>query len=145
MKEPSKRLRVGIAGYGVVGKRRRAHIDEHPRLKTVAVCDQNFKEVGLLPDGTRAYPHYLELLKEPLDALFISLPNYLAPTVTMAALERGLHVFCEKPPGRTLQDVEEVIRVEQAHPGLVLKYGFNHRFHDSVGEALLMLLSVFLL
>ncbi len=37
------KLKVGIAGYGVVGKRRRFYIDQHPELSTVAVCDQYFK------------------------------------------------------------------------------------------------------
>jgi len=129
-------LRVGIAGYGVVGKRRRTYIDQHPHLKTVAVCDQSFTAPGVLPDGVRAYPNYRQLLEDQVDALFISLPNYLAPEVTIAALERGLHVFCEKPPAQTVQDVERVIQVERAHPGLMLKYGFNHRYHDSVREAL---------
>ena len=135
------RMNIGIAGYGVVGKRRRIHIDEHPSLQTVAVCDQHFKHASVLSDGVRAYPDYRQLLEDKLDAIFISLPNYLAPEVTIAALERGLHVFCEKPPGRTLHDVERVMQVEQAHPGLILKYGFNHRYHDSVREALHMVSS----
>ncbi|MFZ5447606.1 MAG: Gfo/Idh/MocA family protein [Thermodesulfobacteriota bacterium] len=133
---PGKQLRVGIAGFGVVGKRRRQYIDLHPELKLTAVCDQYFRDSGTLPDGVRYYPDYLQLLEEPLDALFVSLPNYLAADVTIAALERGLHVFCEKPPGRDVRDIERVIEVERQNPGLMLKYGFNHRYHDSVREAL---------
>lgn len=128
-------LSVGIAGYGVVGKRRRQYIDQHPRLKTVAVCDQKFSKAGVMPDGVRYMPDYRQLLGEPLEILFVSLPNYLAAEVTIAGLERGLHVFCEKPPGRLVRDVEQVIEVEKRNPGLVLKYGFNHRYHDSVREA----------
>lgn len=131
-----KILKVGIAGYGVVGKRRRYFIDRHPHLKTIAVCDQTFAKSGVLPDGARYAPHYLELLKEPLDILFVSLPNYMAAEVTIAGLEKGMHVFCEKPPGRDVGDVEHVIEVEKRHPECVLKYGFNHRYHDSVREAL---------
>ncbi len=131
-----KFLRVGIAGYGVVGTRRRQFIDQHPHLKTVAVCDRKFRKCFTMPDGVRAYRNYHQLLEEPLDVLFISLPNYLAPEVTIAGLERGLHVFCEKPPGRTVSDVKKVIEVEKKHPNLLLKYGFNHRYHDSVREAL---------
>ena len=37
-----KVLKVGIAGYGVVGKRRHKYIDEHPSLRVVAVCDISF-------------------------------------------------------------------------------------------------------
>jgi len=129
-------LRVGIAGYGVVGKRRRHFIDRHPHLQTVAVCDRTFVDSGQLADGVRYHPHYRQLLTEGLDLLFVCLPNYLAPEVTIAGLEKGLHVFCEKPPGRNLDDIVRVIRCERAHPQQALKYGFNHRYHDSVRDAL---------
>lgn len=132
----NKQLRVGIAGYGVVGKLRRLYIDQHKHLKTVAVCDQKFSGPGVLPDGVRYYTNYKQLLKESLDVLFISLPNYLAAEVTIAGLENGLHIFCEKPPGRQVSDVQRVIKVEKKHPKLLLKYGFNHRYHDSVRQAL---------
>ena len=131
-----KQLRVGIAGYGIVGKKRRQIIDQHPDLVTLAICDQNYTQPCTADDGVRCYPNYRQLLEEPLDVLFVSFPNYLAPEVTIAGLERGLHVFCEKPPGRTVSDIENVIAVEQNHPDLKLKYGFNHRYHDSVCEAL---------
>jgi predicted dehydrogenase len=131
-----KELRVGIAGYGLVGQRRRQFIDLHPGLKTTAVSDQKYSASGKLPDGVSFYPDYRLLLDEPLDVLFVSLPNYLAAEATMAGLEKGLHVFCEKPPGRDVGDVKKVISVEKENPGLRLKYGFNHRYHDSVREAL---------
>lgn len=138
MPEP---LRVGIAGYGVVGKRRRHFIDRHPRLTTVAVCDRVFPVSGVLDDGVKFYTSYQQLLDERLDALFVCMTNDIAPEVTIAALERGLHVFCEKPPGRDLSDIVRVIRCERRHPGVKLKYGFNHRYHDSVREALRLIAS----
>jgi predicted dehydrogenase len=129
------KLRVGIAGYGVVGKRRRQFIDEHPALECVAVCDRKLNGARMT-DGVRAHADYRGLLAEPLDVLFVSLPNDLAPDVTVAGLEKGLHVFCEKPPGRTIADIERVIAVERTRPGQKLKYGFNHRYHDAVRDAL---------
>ncbi len=129
-------LKVGIAGYGMVGTRRRVFIDQHPHLQTIAVCDQKFKEAGVMTDGVRFYPHYLQLLEEPLDILFVSLPVYIAPEVTIAGLEKGLHVFCEKPPGQNVEAVENVLITKNKYPHLKLKYGFNHRYHDSVREAL---------
>ncbi|MFA4842482.1 MAG: Gfo/Idh/MocA family oxidoreductase [Candidatus Omnitrophota bacterium] len=129
-------LKVGIAGYGVVGKRRREFIDKNPHLKTVAVCDRKFKKSGFLSDGARYFSNYQQLLREQLDVLFVSLPNYLASAVTISGIKRGLHVFCEKPPGRDVKDIKKVIAVEKSSPTLVLKYGFNHRYHDSVRQAL---------
>ncbi|MFA6635551.1 MAG: Gfo/Idh/MocA family oxidoreductase [Candidatus Omnitrophota bacterium] len=129
-------LKVGIAGYGVVGKRRRQFIDGHPRLKTVAVCDQNFEVSGVMPDDVKFFPDYKQLLKEPIDIVFVCLPNYIAAEVTIEGLKSGMHVFCEKPPGRNVEDIKKVISVEKENPKVVLKYGFNHRYHKSVREAL---------
>lgn len=129
-------LKVGIAGYGVVGKRRRACVDRHPRLKVVAVCDQTFASEGAFPDGVRHYKNYRRLLTEDLDALIVCMTNDIAAEVTIAGLEKGLHVFCEKPPGRSVADILKVIKVEKRRPRQKLMYGFNHRYHESVQEAL---------
>ncbi len=129
-------LKVGIAGYGVVGKRRHACVDRHAELELVAVCDRRFDSDGEMPDGIRFYTDYRKLLGEELDVLFVCMTNDIAPEVTMAGLERELHVFCEKPPGRTVEDIRRVIECEKRHPGLKLMYGFNHRYHESVQDAL---------
>lgn len=131
-----KKLKVGIAGYGIVGRRRRACIDQHPDLQTVSVCDKSFENVGEFSDGVRFYPSYHEMLGENLDILIVCLTNDVNPEATIAGLERGLHVFCEKPPGRNLEDIMRVIQVERQHPGCCLMYGFNHRYHDSVQDAI---------
>lgn len=129
-------LRVGIAGFGVVGEIRRRSIDAHPQLRVTAVCDQRFAEPSQADDGLLRLPSAELLLEQQLDALFVCLPNYLAPSVTIQGLEAGLHVFCEKPPGREPKDVVGVREVEARHPELRLMYGFNHRYHDSVRDAL---------
>lgn len=132
-------IRVGIAGFGVVGKRRRDCIARHPGMELVAVCDQTFEGEGELPDGVRYYRGYQRLLSEKLDALVVCMTNDVAAEVTIAGLEAGLHVFCEKPPGRNVEDIVRVIEHEKRHPSLKLMYGFNHRYHDSVQEALRIL------
>ena len=130
------KLKVGIAGYGVVGKRRHFHIDMNPYLKVAAICDRSFLSHGTTDDGVLYFSNYQDLLNETLDVLFVCLTNDLAAEVTIAGLEKGLHVFCEKPPGRNLQDMERVVHCKKKHPALKLKYGFNHRYHDSVSDAL---------
>lgn len=134
-------LKVGIAGYGVVGKRRKSCIDRNPHMRVVAVCDRFFADSGTLEDGTRYYPDYESLLKEELDVLIVCLTNEIAPDVTIAGLEKGLHVFCEKPPGRNVEDIARVITVARKHPSLKLMYGFNHRYHESVQDALKLIRS----
>jgi predicted dehydrogenase len=134
-------LKVGIAGFGVVGKRRKDCIDRHPNMHVVAVCDRTFEEEGAFPDGVRYFRDYRRLLLEDLDVLIVCLTNDIAAAVTIAGLELGLHVFCEKPPGRNVEDILRVIAHERQHPTRKLMYGFNHRYHESVQEALKILRS----
>ena len=134
-------LKVGIAGFGVVGKRRKDCIERNPDLRVAAVCDRTFDREGTLGDGIRYFRDYRGLLTQDLDALIVCLTNDIAAEVTIAGLEAGLHVFCEKPPGRSVADILKVIAHERRHPAQKLMYGFNHRYHESVQDALRILRS----
>jgi len=131
------KLKVGIAGYGVVGKRRHEFIEKHPILEVTALCEQNFAQFPIVLSNINTYTNYEEMLKaEELDVLFVCLTNNIAAEVTIAGLKKGVHVFCEKPPGMNVEEIRDVIAEENKHPNLKLKYGFNHRYHDSVKVAL---------
>ena len=130
-----KKLKVGIAGYGTVGKIRHKYIDAHPDMNVTALCDQNFSQELKASQGVKCFNSYKQLLAEKLDVLFVCLPNYLAPEVVINGLRKGLHVFCEKPPGRDIQDIVNVIKIERQWPHQIMMYGFNHRYHYSVKDA----------
>ena len=130
------KLKVGIAGYGVVGKRRRDCVERHPEMEMVAICDRLFSNDDTLVDGLQSYQDYRQLLEEELDILIVCLTNEIAPEATIAGLKKGLHVFCEKPPGKDVADIVRVIDAENQCSNQKLMYGFNHRYHDSVREAL---------
>lgn len=85
--------------------------------------------------GIPLYQDPAETFRHKPDAVIVSLPNRFIPDVVCDALARGHHVFSEKPPGRNLADVARMADVAAQHPGQVLKFGFNHRFHDAVEEA----------
>jgi predicted dehydrogenase len=130
------KYKVGIAGFGATGKRRFNVLMKHPSVEVVAVCEKDLKAITNLNPKINSFDNYKELLKQPLDIVFVCLPNYLAPDVTIESLERGCHVFCEKPPGRNVNDVDKVIKVENKNKSLKLMYGFNHRYHYSVRDAI---------
>ncbi len=131
-----KIINVGIIGYGLVGKRRREFIDKNPYLKLISVSDISYTKLETLnEDGILVYKNYNDLLKLDLDAIFVCMPNKMAPIVTIESLKLGLHVFCEKPPGRDVKSIESVIKIEKKNPNLKLKYGFNHRYHESILHA----------
>lgn len=134
-----KILKVGIAGFGVVGKQRAKCVNSHPDLKLTAVCDKKYDQEGTFDDGVNYFNDYRRLLKEDLDILMVSMSNDMAAEVTIAGLESGLHIFCEKPPARNLEEFMLVIECEKKNPTLKLMYGFNHRYHESVEDALAIL------
>jgi predicted dehydrogenase len=136
-----KKLRVGIAGYGTVGKKRHKYIDLNSNLELIAICDKNFSNDIFIKKKIERFEHHEDLLKLNLDILFVCLTNDIQPKVTIKALSLGIHVFCEKPPGRNIQDILDVIEVEKQNPSLKLMYGFNHRYHDSVQDAIKMIKS----
>ncbi len=133
------KIKVGIAGYGIVGRRRGVCIGKNSNMSLVAVCDRTFDQSTEFKNGLYRYADYRNLLDHDIDALFVCLTNDVAAKVTIEALKKGLHVFCEKPPGQNVRQIKNVISIQSKYPQLKLKYGFNHRYHHSVRDALTIL------
>lgn len=128
-------LRVGIVGVGRVGRRRAECTARHPDLVLTAICDTQPQCQNDYP-GVTFYDDWRDLVADPaIDVVFACAYNALAPEVVCAALAAGKHVFCEKPPGRGVDDVRRMIDAERAAGDRRLKFGFNHRYHYSVIEA----------
>lgn len=128
-----KKIKVGIVGYGVVGKRRMQFILNNKSFELVCVSDINIKEKKI--KKIFFYKNFKLFLNHELDAVFITLPNYLAVKVTAFFLKKNIHVFCEKPPARSLLELTKLKPILKKNKHLKLKYGFNHRYHGSVMSA----------
>lgn len=127
-------IKVAIIGMGKIGKTRAKTIKDNPHTELIAAYDIDSKQLDEF-DGIIKCSSVDEIFKiQDLQAVVICTFNKYAPELTIKALEAGLHVFCEKPPARTSAELEAV-RVVEEEKNLVLKYGFNHRYHHSVIEA----------
>ncbi|NSW52486.1 MAG: Gfo/Idh/MocA family oxidoreductase [Anaerolineae bacterium] len=128
-------LRLGIVGMGKMGRIRYAEAQKNPEMQVIAICDLDKTIISQFPEP-HYYSDYNDLVTDPaLDAVVVCSFNDVAPDVVRKALQAGKHVFCEKPPARTLEEMQSVIDIEQDHPDLCLMYGFNHRKHYSIMEA----------
>lgn len=125
-------LRVGIAGYGTIGKLREKAVERIDNAQVVAVFD--IDPPKKVKEGVFVCVNYDELLEQNLDVVFVCAFNHVLAGFTVKALDSGLHVFCEKPPAKSTEELAEVIEAEKRNTQ-VLKYGFNHRYHYSVIEA----------
>jgi len=129
-------MKAGIAGYGVVGKTRHQSISANTDISITSISESNPNVRLDMPDNITIYNDYKDLIANAdIDVIFISLPNKFAAEATRLSLENGIHVFCEKPPAKNLEELIRVQRQSLKSPELLLMYGFNHRFHLSVEEA----------
>lgn len=148
-------VRVGIVGIGFMGMIHYLAYQKVKGAKVVAICEKiperlagdwrsikgNFGPKGRKMDlsGIAKYSEIEELLKDPnVDVVDICLPPALHPQATIAALEAGKHVFCEKPIALTTADADRMVKTAQKKGkmlliGHVLPFFAAYRFaYDAV-------------
>ena len=135
-----QRLRVGVIGAGGIAQIE--HIPNLLRLKKQfeipGVYDPSAKVRGFIAShfGLAAFESVDQLLALPLDAVVIASPDPLHHEQILAALARGLHVFCEKPLCYSVADIDELIAARN-RADKVLQVGYMKRFDPSYETALL--------
>ncbi len=101
-------LKVGLVGVGGISG---AHIPTWEAMEEtalVAICDVRPAQMEKYPEK-RQYTDLDEMLeKEELDILDICLPTYLHAEVAIKAMNKGIHVLCEKPISLKEEDVTRV-------------------------------------
>lgn len=126
----TEQLRVGVVGTGGLGTHiagQFASIDGVAIAALADVSDENRREAGErfgVPVESR-YEDYEAMLEEAdLDVAQVTTPHTLHAEQVLAALDRGLHVYCEKPLATSLPDAREIRdRVEET--GLKLMVGYQ--------------------
>lgn len=102
-------LKVGLVGVGGISG---AHIPAWEHMDDVelcALCDIRPERLAPHQATKRCYTDFREMLeKEQLDILDICLPTFLHADYAVMAMERGIHVICEKPISLRQEDVRRV-------------------------------------
>ena len=124
-------INLGIIGYGKMGKIRHQIVSNYNHANVLSIYDP----VEINTDIEKVQNPQQIIQNPKIDAVYICTPNYLNKPLTIQSLQSGKHVFCEKPPAFTAKDVKEIRTVEKKSEK-VLMYGFNHRHHDSVIDAI---------
>lgn len=118
-----KKLKCAVIGCGGLGKGHIKNLQSNPRAELVALCDidpEQFTKVVSTNLGQsdapaelacyRLYTDAEKLLEsESLDFVVIALPTYLHEPYTIMALDKGVHVFCEKPMARTWEGCRNMV------------------------------------
>lgn len=134
----AKTINLGIIGTGWPGQQHARVMSAIPdaRLHACADLDDTRRsEFTATYSPQKSFRDYHELLQDDkVDAVMICLPNFLHFPASLAALEAGKHVFCEKPP--TLNGAEMKVLCEEAEKrGLVYFFGRQFRFTPGMRAA----------
>ncbi|MCM3629172.1 Gfo/Idh/MocA family oxidoreductase [Paenibacillus glycanilyticus] len=111
-------IKIGIIGVGQIGKQ---HIEKYRAIagaQIVAVCDVNEAEARRVAEQygiPHVYSDYRQLLeREDIAAVDVCLHNNFHAPVTIAALQAGKHVYCEKPIAGTYEDGRRMLEAAEA-------------------------------
>ena len=133
----SSDLRVAIVGCGGIAGLHISAIQEAGGARIVAVADCAEQAARAAGDrtGAKVYTDYDDMLaREQPDAVVVATPPNSHRGLTMAALEAGAHVLCEKPLAFNSFEAEEMVEAARAG-GRILMTAFCHRFHEPVMKA----------
>jgi hypothetical protein len=113
---------------------------EYENVDIVAVCDDyppHLNDALQLTNGcARGYSDYYKLLdSEDIDGVLIATPLHLHASITIDALEAGVHVFCEKSMARSLDDVKRMYDTH-VRTGKILVVGHQRLFSPVYLEAI---------
>ncbi len=136
-----KVLRVGIVGCGEIAQVGHLPLlQELPYLKVTALCDLSEKilnYLGPMYNVENLYTNYHDLVKsEDVDIVLVTNKDH-AP-ITIAAMNAGKHVFCEKPMCFNLEEADAIIEAEKAN-GVKYMVGMMKR-HDPAFQYVLPLI-----
>ena len=131
------KLKVAVAGAGFIGP---AHIEalrRLPGIEVVAILNRGADKVKAKAEELgidRYYDDYQKLLdSESLDCIHICTPNNLHYQMAKEALNRGIHVICEKPLATTIAEAVDLVSLA-ASKKLVNAVHFNIRYYPMVRQ-----------
>lgn len=126
---------VGIIGCGLIGHKRFKALDQGGRLVACADVDLSRAQALAKSSGAQAFSDWRELLKlSEINVIIISTLHDSLAAITLAAIEAGKHVLVEKPAARNAKELEPVMAAAEKSNVLV-RVGFNHRYHRSLQKA----------
>lgn len=125
-----RRVRLGFAGLGWIGLHRMKAIADAGCAEICAIADASPDALARARDaapGARAFARFEDMRALDLDGLVIATPSAQHAEQTIAALNAGLAVFCQKPLGRTAAETRAAVEAAQTADRL-LRVDFSYRF-----------------
>lgn len=129
--------RLGFVGVGWIGLHRLRSVIAAECSEIVGIADVHRQAadeaVAAAASQNARVMSFEELLKSDLDGIVIATPNSQHAAQALAALDHGIHVFCQKPLARTAAEVTQIVRRAREHDRL-LAVDFCYRNVEGVRQ-----------
>jgi predicted dehydrogenase len=127
-------VRIGVIGAGRMGKNHCRVVAGLRRATLAGVCDQNV-QMGVAVARQHEAPFFASVdeLLEKVDAVTIAVPTPHHFAIASRCLEKGVHVFVEKPITATVEEADRLAALAEAS-GLVMQVGHIERFNPTYSE-----------
>ncbi len=129
-------MNYAIIGCGLIGKKRLVALPAGSKL--AVACDTNLSRAEALVElakGGRVVTDFKQAVADPqVDAVIVATINSTLAEISAEAIRAGKHVVVEKPAGISVAEIDGLIALAAKH-GVVVRVGFNHRFHPAFIKA----------
>ncbi len=132
----SNKIRLAFIGTGGISASHLDALRQLPQYEIVAGCDikperNTWFKAHDICQNANTYTDFNEMLKkEKIDAVDVCTPNGVHAPATIAALNAGCHVICEKPMAMNPKECEAMCAAAEK-AGKLLEIGFQWRYHPS--------------
>jgi predicted dehydrogenase len=135
----NEKLNIGAIGVGGRGREDLAAVSTESIVALCDVDEQRLAAASKLHPGAKLYHDYRELLdQENLDAVVVATPDHHHAPATIRALQRDLHVYCEKPLTHTVEEARKIAKVA-AERKLATQMGTQNHEHPGYVRLIKML------
>lgn len=117
-----KKIKIAVIGTGLVGSFHAETFYRNPYTDLIAVCDTDQQKCKTIADrfNCKAYNEFSDLFNtESLDAVTIATPEQIRVGPAELAVEKGLKILLEKPLGRSLHEIDNLVNKIKNHNKLI--------------------------
>ena len=135
----ASKLQVACVGVDGMGFSDLSQVGSHPSVQFVGFCDIDANRFARADEKFPGVPHFrdyremLATLGDTVDAVLVDTPDHMHAPVTVAALQQGKHVYCQKPLGHTVWECRQM-RLWAAKAGVTTQMG--NQIHSHVAYRL---------
>jgi predicted dehydrogenase len=123
-------IKAAIIGLGKMGLSHCSILNAHPDIELVAVCDSSIFLLDVFNKYSKqkTYTDYKKMISETNpECIIVATPTKYHYEMVLYALEKGIHVFCEKPFSLSVTDGEKMVKIAEDN-GVVNQVGYHNRF-----------------